>query len=111
MALKCDDYQGVCVLTAEGDLVGDDVATLRGHVDDAVDRQIVDLVIDLAQCPYADSAGLEALTWMRGRCDELFGRLVLAAADDALREILDLTRLSAKFEFAADVESALKNLR
>ena len=112
MAVKCDEYNGVCVLTVVGDLAGDDVATARRLVDEMVDRrQVADVVVDLEKVPFVDSQGLEALCWIKQRCEDLFGQMKLANPDENVRKILEITRLAHRFETHAELSAALKNMR
>jgi anti-anti-sigma factor len=112
MAVRCEEYNGVCVMTVNGDLAGPDVPAVRKHAEDLIDRrQIVDFVVDLERAPFIDSQGLEALLWIKRRVEDLFGRLKLAGADEHVRKILEVTRLSHRFECAADVTTALKTMR
>lgn len=112
MAIRCDEYDGVCVMTVNGDFAGDEVAPARKQVADLVDhRQVVDFVIDLERAPFIDSQGLEAMLWMKRKCEDHFGRLKLAGTSENLRKILEITRLSHRFECAPDVPTALKTMR
>ncbi|HEV7300393.1 MAG TPA: STAS domain-containing protein [Tepidisphaeraceae bacterium] len=112
MPVKCDEYGQVCVLTIDGDFVGDDVATLRNAVDKEIDRhQIVDFVVDLEKCNFIDSDGLEALVWVRQRTDDLFGQVKLANLDANIRTILEMTRLTQRFECHEELAGALKTMR
>ncbi len=84
----------------------------RKAAEDLIDhRQIVDFVIDLEKSSFIDSEGLEALLWIKRKCEDLFGQLKLAAADENVKKILEITRLSHCFESANDVPTALKTMR
>jgi anti-anti-sigma factor len=74
-------------------------------------RQIVDFVVDLEKTPFIDSAGLEALLWVKRKCEDVFGQLKLAGADENVKRILEVTRLSHRFQCVADVPTALKTMR
>jgi len=112
MAVKYDEYNGVCVMSVTGDFASETVAPARKHVEDLIEqRRVVDFVVDLEKSPFVDSEGLEALLWMKRKCEDLFGQLKLAAADENVKKILEVTRLSHRFECAADVPAALKTMR
>src|SRR2546421_564048 len=99
MAIKCDEYNGVCVLTVDGDLSGDANTVIRRHAEDRIrQKQIVDFVVDLDKAGFVDSAGLETLLWLKRRCEDLFGRVKLAGPDENCRKILEITRLAHRFE-------------
>ncbi len=110
MAIRTDEYHGVCVLTVEGDLADGEAAALQQLVTArAAQGGRMNLVIDLEKCPYLDSAGLEALLAARRSCDRSGGRLSLANLDANCRKVLEVTRLSHQFEFHATLAGAMKN--
>ena len=112
MAVRCEEYDGVCVMTVTGDFAGADVAPARKHAADLIDqRQVVNFVVDLERTTFVDSEGLEALLWIKQRSEDHFGRFKLAAAATGVKKILEVTRLSHRFETAADVPMALKMMR
>jgi anti-anti-sigma factor len=112
MAVRCDEYNRVCVLSVEGDLSADNAKLLRNFSEDRIDnRRLTEFVVDLEKCPFVDSEGLETLLHLRRRCDELFGQVKLVCLDDNCRKILELTRLEHRFEINRDLPSALKTMR
>jgi len=56
-------------------------------------RDVEDLVIDLDQVAFVDSAGLGALLSIRERAGELGIDLAIASVSDPVRRILDVTGL------------------
>ena len=109
MAIRSEQYNKVCVLAVDGDLLGENAAALRKSVDEHVEaKHLVDFVVDLEKCPFIDSEGLETLLWLRRRCDDLFGQVKLVALDDNCRKILEITRLDSRFECQQDLAAALK---
>jgi anti-anti-sigma factor len=112
MAIKLDEYDGVCVLSMDGDLTGEDVVSARKFAAQYIEkRQICDFVVDLDKTSFIDSNGLETLLWIKRRCEDLFGQFKLASADEHVKKILEVTRLGRRFEIAVDVPSALKTMR
>jgi anti-anti-sigma factor len=112
MPIKIDEYNNICVLGLSGDLIGDDCALLRKQVEDLVDKkQIIDFVVDLEKAGFIDSEGLESLLWLKRKAEDLFGQMKLAAADENIRKILEITRLEPRFEVHPDLPTALKTMR
>jgi anti-anti-sigma factor len=110
--VKCEEYNKICVMTLDGDFVGEDIAAARKAVEHTIDnRQIVQFVIDFEKSGFVDSEGLEALLGLKRRCEEHFGQLKFAALDENLRKILEITRLEHRFECHTDLPSALKTMR
>ena len=112
MAIKCDEYNGVCVLSVNGDLSGDAGPAVRRFAEERItEKQIVDFVVDLGKTSFIDSEGLEAILWLKRRADDRFGRVKIAAADENCQKILEVTRLAHRFECHPDLASALKTMR
>ena len=111
MPVKCDQYDQVCVLTIDGDLNAEAATEVRKAVEEAIDRRVVNFVLDLETCSFVDSEGLSTALWIRKRADELFGQIKLANLDENVRKILEITRLEHRFECLADLPAALKTMR
>jgi anti-anti-sigma factor len=112
VSVKCEEYNHVCVLTIDGDFAGDEVASARASAENLIEnRQIVQFVVDFEKSGFVDSEGLEALLWLKRQCEDRFGQLKLAALDENLKKILEITRLEPRFECHADLTSALKTMR
>src|SRR5437763_2603246 len=114
MAIKCDEYGNVCVVTIDGDLAGDAPAVVRRAADERIDdepKPIVDFGVDLEKTGFIDSDGLETLLWLKRRCEDRLGRVKLAGADATCQKILEMTRLAHRFECHPDLPAALKAMR
>ena len=112
MAVRCDEFNKVCVLSVDGDLTAENAATLRKVAEERVDKShIADFVVDFEKCAFVDSEGLETLLWLKRKCDELFGQAKLVGLDENCRKILEITRLEHRFECQQDVTAALKMMR
>ncbi len=112
MAIKCEDYNKVCVMSVTGDFITDVAALARKNVEKAIDeRQVVDFVMDFEKAGFIDSEGLETLLWLKRKCEDLFGQVKLINLDENLRKILEMTRLEHRFECHTDLAAALKTMR
>jgi anti-anti-sigma factor len=112
MAVKCDEYNQICVMSLDGEFTADNTALARKQLEESIDKkQIIDFVIDFEKIGFVDSEGLETLLWMKRRCEDLFGRFKLANLDENCRKILEMTRLDHRFEHHPDLPSALKTMR
>jgi anti-anti-sigma factor len=112
MAIKCEDYSNVCVVSLDGDFTADACLEVRRCADERVDqRRIVDFVIDFEKADFVDSEGLETLLWLKRRSEDLFGQIKLVNLDENCRKILEITRLEHRFECHGDLAGALKTMR
>jgi anti-anti-sigma factor len=99
----------VTVLKPAGPLVGDDAAQFLREAREAAQRSLGRLVIDVSAVPYVDSGGLEALLDVTESISEGGRSLRLCAAAETLREVLDITGLSERFEHYEDVHCAVRS--
>lgn len=112
MAVKCEQYSQVCVLSIDGDFSGPEVEPARKAFNEQIDqKQIVDFVVDMEKSGFVDSEGLELLVGMKRKCEELFGQFKLASIDENVKKILEITRLEQRFECHPDLAAALKTMR
>lgn len=112
MPLKCEEYNNVCVVALGGDLSGEVPAELKKLVDQRMENaQTGSFVVDFEKAGFVDSEGLEALLWLRRRCEDRFGQVKLINLDENCRKILEVTRLEHRFECHNDLAGALKTMR
>jgi anti-anti-sigma factor len=112
MPIKCEEYSQVCVMEVQGDFMAETAVLAKKSLEDQIEqRRLVDFVIDFQKSGFVDSDGLEALLWMKRRCEDLFGQIKLVNMDENCRKILEITRLEHRFECHADLASALKTMR
>lgn len=112
MPVKYDEFDGVGVLTIGTDMESDQASAAMTAVHASIeDKGVVDLVVDLTGCSFINSEGLEMLLDAKRRCEESFGRFGLAACDEGVMKILDITRLRSRFEVSGTVEDAMRRMR
>lgn len=112
MAVRCDEYNQVCVMTLDGDFTGENAGTLRKEAEQRIEaKQIADFIVDLEHCDFLDSEGLETLLWLKRRSEDVFGQIKLVGLAENCRKILEITRLEHRFECQKDLAAALKTMR
>ena len=99
----------VTVLAPHGPLSHDDVEPFELRLTQALDRSFRRLVVDLTDVPFVDSRGLEVLVEVTEELADSGHALKLAGANELLREVLDLTELTALFEHYEDVNAAVRS--
>ena len=88
----------VTVVTCAGRLVaGEETATFERHVDGLM-AMTPDIVLDLADVAFIDSAGLGMLVRYLTRARNAHGALTIGAPSAKLVEVLKITRLDAVFQ-------------
>ncbi|MGE5392849.1 MAG: STAS domain-containing protein [Candidatus Saccharibacteria bacterium] len=67
------------------------------------------LIVDLGDCPVADSAGLQALVIAFKKFRDYGGRMVLCRPNSRIMRVLETTRLSAVIETYPDLQTAISS--
>ncbi len=95
------------VVDVDGQLVVSNRQEFKQLVLDEVEQGARLVVIDFTKSAYIDSSGLGALVSLGKRIREAGGELRLAALNEDLRTLFELTRLDALFPVFATREDAL----
>jgi len=111
LKLNHEDYDELTVLTLQGDLTSEGIDEFRQLSVERVENEIRDFVLDLSGTEFVDSRGLETLIWLQELAAERLGQIRLAGVCDNVAKILELTRLSGRFDAHGDVDAAIKSLR
>ena len=111
MNISVESYGHAVMLTVQGELTEDTLAAFRQAVDHQLaDADVIDLILNLEEVPFLDSAALECLLALQDRLAERFGRVKLTNAGENVSKILEITRLDTAFERCEDVAEAVKNI-
>ena len=111
MKLNFDDHEQLTVVAIKGDLNAESTEALRKAALEKLNKTTRDFVLDLHEMEFIDSKGLESLLWLQDQCGERLGQIRLAGASENFQKVLEMTRLTPRFECTADVEAAIKSLR
>lgn len=99
----------VTVLKPRGPLCAQDADQFKARAMSVIERSLGRFVVDASDIPYVDSRGLEVLKETTDKLADSGRALRLCAANDTLREILEVTDLSQNFEHFSDVNSAVRS--
>lgn len=102
-------HGAVIVVKPDGPLVQDDAIALSEATLGKSRELLGRLAIDLSASPYIDSVGLETLLELADELDKCGQTLRLASVSATVREVLDLTDLTNRFEFHDDVNLAVRS--
>jgi anti-anti-sigma factor len=112
MNVSAESYGHAVILNLKGDLTEDEISVVRHAVDHQLeDAQVIDLVLNLAEVPFIDSAALEYMLDLQDRLAERFGQVKLVHVEDNIQTILDVTRLWSSFEVFHDIPEAVKAIQ
>jgi anti-anti-sigma factor len=110
MKIHTQTHGTAAVLAPYGPLVADDLNDLRAAVTDSAARQSGRVVIDMANVPYLDSAGIELLLETCS-LSQTGRRPRLAALTETCRDALELTDVLPRLGTYDTVENALRSLQ
>jgi anti-anti-sigma factor len=100
----------VSVLALQGKLVlGASSNEFRSTIADLLKAGNQQIVLNFRGVPYADSAGIGALAFNFSNIKAAGGRLVVAEAQEAVREVMDVTRLSQLIPMFATEQEAVSS--
>src|SRR5579863_3825051 len=111
MRVESQIRDGVGIIRPEGRFVTGCDAALDATRDYLQEAGIAKAVLDLSQVPYVDSTGLAFVVELHKWLSSRGGQLVLTNANDRIREVLRMTRISEivlLFDNAEDAECELR---
>ncbi|MCK4659093.1 MAG: STAS domain-containing protein [Phycisphaerae bacterium] len=109
MSITADENNNVCVLTIDGELIDATVQKFRELAEQALAEDRRDFIVDFGEATRIDSAGLEALTWLKRECDERLGLMKVCNLPEMMKKILEITRLQHHFQQEEFLEEALES--
>ncbi len=98
------------VLAPDGPLMGGVATeTLHNAVQDRIAAGESRIVVDLEQVPWLNSSGIGTLMGCRTECRDAGGDLVLAGANEKIRQLLDTLNLTELLVCYVSVEEAARS--
>lgn len=95
------------VVSVAGDVDVHRSSAFQRSLMDLLDREPRRIVLDLGEVPYMDSAGLAGLIKLLGHVRRLEIDLWLCRPSDAVRSLLEITRLDTVFQVSETVEEVM----
>ena len=111
MKLQHETQNDVAILRVHGELEGDNTNAFRKHSLKCIEEGARDFILELSQCGFIDSQGLETLLWLQDQAAEQLGQVRLAAPHEHVEQIMSVTRLDSRFESHATADAARASLR
>ena len=100
--------EATAVATISGSLtMGTNLKTVDQNLQTLLEGGVSRLVIDLSQCPYADSAGLGLLMHVNGLIGQRGGGMRVCGVSDRVSSLLALTKTDTILKRDADRETSL----
>ncbi|TVQ62363.1 MAG: anti-sigma factor antagonist [Phycisphaerales bacterium] len=109
MEVTSRQHGAVTVLKPEGSLDAAAAPALLSRVRGELERALGRVVLDASALPFMDSVGLESLVDLADEFEKVGLTLKVCAANETIREVLDLTGVGPRFEHFEDVSSAVRS--
>jgi len=109
MDIQEQRHGAVTVIRPQGPLCLGDAEQFGRHLAEVTTRSLGRFIVDAAGVPYVDSLGLEALVKATEDLGAGGRSLRLCGAGETLREVLELTGLTDRFEYYEDVNTAVRS--
>ena len=111
MRVESQIRDGVCVLRPQGRFVTGSDAALLSAQHSLQKAGITRAIVDLGAVPYIDSTGLAFVVELHKALAGRGGQLLLAKANQRVREVLEMTRIGEIVPLFHEVEDAEAALR
>ncbi len=109
MEIQTQHRGAVLVVRPSGPLTGAEAETFKTVMEGFVRENLGRVVIDASALPYVDSKGLESLADIAAELSLSGKGLKLCAANDTMRQVIELTGLAPQFEHFEDANSAVRS--
>ena len=110
MSLTIHQAGPVSILCIEGKLIlGDPATAFREAVEEMLKAGNQRIVLNFSGVPYADSSGVGALAVNFSNVKAAGGSLAVAAVQQAVRDVMELTRLTDLIPFFESEQEAIQS--
>ena len=98
MKIKILEKGNVTIVSLDGNIMQEDVTLLRNRLDDLMHNGQIRIVLDMKGVSYLSSMCLAVIIDMKARLSAQKGDLKLAAVNQLIRNLFEMTRLIRKIE-------------
>ena len=106
MKLSINHVDNVCYLTLVGEIDSLSAGLIKDKIQSQIESKVFNIVVDLTQVKFMDSAGLGVLVSGLKLCTKNGGNLVLVGLTENVRELFHITRLDTVFKMFPNRHSA-----
>ncbi len=110
MQIDKSTIDNAAVLALNGDLDSFSVSNLKERFNRLFDEGVYNIVVDLSNVGFMDSAGLGQLVSGLKMCFHHSGNLMLVGANESIKNLLQITKLDTVFRVYETVDEAVAGL-
>ena len=109
MELLTQQRGAVMIVRLIGPLTVADAEEFKARVRELIRENLGRIVIDASGLPFVDSSGLESLADVAAELAQGGKGLKVCAANQTIRQVIELTGLASQFEHFDDANSAVRS--
>ena len=109
MEMVTQQRGAVMVVRPSGPLTGAEAEAFKARIRELMRENLGRIVIDASALPFVDSKGLESLADVAEELAQSGKGLKVCAANETLRQVIELTGLSPQFEHFDDTNAAVRS--
>jgi anti-anti-sigma factor len=106
MKIRIQDQADISIVSLEGNIMQEDVSMFRNRLDDLLQNGKIKLVLDMNGVSYLSSMCLAVIIDSKNRLSAQHGDLKLAAVNQLIKNLFEMTRLIKKIEIYDSIEEA-----
>jgi anti-anti-sigma factor len=108
LRISVDQVPGIAVVRLAGDVTAGNIDPVRKAIAEAIARKQPKVAIDLSETMFLSSPGLAVLVQALQLCQRGGSTLVLVAANERVRGIFEIARLTEVFRMVNSMEDAAR---
>ena len=106
MNFTVNERSGIVEVAIEGNVLQENVDTLKNRLYELIDNGKVHLVLNMAESNYVSSLCLAVIIDVKNRLSQMEGDLKIACVNRLIHNLLEITNLVKKIEIYDTVEGA-----
>jgi anti-anti-sigma factor len=111
MKINVTEQEYVAVVAVEGNIMQEYVSLFRSRLADLLERGKPNIILNLAGLSYMSSMCLAAIVDIKNRCNTNGGDVVIACANELVKNLLTITNLNRKIAHYDDLDQAREALQ
>jgi anti-anti-sigma factor len=108
MKIKIQEKGNVTILSLEGNIMQEDVTMMRNRLDDLIHNNKLKIVLDMNGVKYLSSMCLAVIIDIKNKLSSQRGDLKLAAVNQLIKNLFEMTRLIKKIEIFESIDEACR---
>ncbi len=100
----------ITILSVQGSIVSQDLSDMKSMIDECMTGGETKLILELAQVPFVDGEGLEAIQEAVTVLGKRGGDLKVCALNDVCRDIFNATRMNGFVQVCENRDEATKSM-